>query len=211
MDLPFDASGWETAMRVPNAVHESRPWRIGEIAPDFALEDAWALPVYGGAGDFPALLEVMTSRDLAREASPVTRALFAVRWQLGRWFGWDRAAERPIPGRVSEAPEVSLAGRLPADLRGTAAGLKSGSPFSPLYRTDREFAAEISNQTVHGVLHLGWVDRGQGRYQGQLAVYVKPRGRFGRQYMAFITPFRRWIVYPALMRQIERVWQARGR
>jgi hypothetical protein len=196
-------------MRIPNAVHAARPWRIGEIAPDFTLEDAWALPVYGGAGDFPALLEVMTSRDLAREASPVTRALFAVRWQLGRWFGWDEAAERPIPGR-SGTSEVSLAGRLPGDLRGTAAGLRFGSQFSPLYRTDTEFAAEISNQTVHGVLHLGWVDRGQGRYQGQLAVYVKPRGRFGKQYMAFITPFRHWIVYPALLRQIERAGQARG-
>ena len=56
-------------MRVPNAVHESRPWRIREIAPDFTLEDVWALPVYGGADDFPHLLEVMASRDLSREAS----------------------------------------------------------------------------------------------------------------------------------------------
>jgi hypothetical protein len=195
-------------MRVPNAVHASRPWRIGEIAPDFRLEDAWALPGYGGAGDFPALLEVMTSRELASGASPATRLLFGVRWLLGRWFGWDDAAQRPIPG---EASETSLTGRLPADLRGTAAGLAIGSRFSPLYRTDTEFAAEISNQTVHGVLHLGWVDRGQGRYQGEMGVYVKPRGRLGQQYMAFITPFRHWIVYPALLRQIERDWQARGR
>jgi Protein of unknown function (DUF2867) len=194
-------------MRVPNAIHESRPWRIGKIAPDFRLEDAWALPVYGGAADFPALLEVMMSRELTSGASPVTRLLFGVRWMLGRWFGWDGAAQRPIPGR----DEASLAERLPADLRGTAAGLAIGSRFSPLYRTDTEFAAEISNQTVHGVLHLGWVDRGQGRYQGQLGVYVKPRGRFGQQYMAVITPFRHWIVYPALLRQIERAWQARGR
>ena len=194
-------------MRLPNAVHESRPWRIAEIAPDFRLEDAWALPVYGGAGDFPALLEVMTSRDLAREASPVTRLLFGVRTMLGRWLGWDDAAQRAIPGR----DEVSLAERLPADLRGTAAGLRTGSSFTPLYRTGTEFAAEISNQTVHGVLHLAWVDRGQGRYQGQLAVYVKPRGRLGRQYMAFIAPFRHWLVYPALLRQIERAWRARGR
>ena len=193
-------------MRLPNAVHESRPWRIREIAPDFTLEDVWALPVYGGAGDFPALLEVMTSRDLASEASAVTRLLFGVRRLLGRWFGWDDAAERPIPGR----DEASLAERLPADLRGTAADLGTGSSFSPLYRTDTEFAAEISNQTVHGVLHLAWVDRGQGRYQGRLAVYVKPRGRLGQRYMALIAPFRRWIVYPALLRQIERAWQARA-
>jgi hypothetical protein len=193
-------------MRLPNAVHAARPWRIGEIAPDFRLEDAWALPVYGGAGDFGALLEVMTSRELASGASPATRLLFWIRWLLGRWFGWDDGAQRPIPG---EACQTSLAGRLPADLRGTAAGMRAGS-FSPLYRTDTEYAAEISNQTVHGVMHLTWVDRGQGRYQGQLAVYVKPRGWLGQRYMTLITPFRRWIVYPALLRQIERAWQTRS-
>ena len=192
-------------MRLPNATHESRPWRIREIAPDFTLEDVWALPVHGGAGDFPALLAVMASHDLTREASTVTRLLFEVRWLLGRWFGWDDGAERPIPGQA----ETTLAERLPDDLRGTAAGLRLGSRFAPLYRTDTEFAAEISNQTVHGVMHLAWVDRGEGRYQGQMAVYVKPRGRLGKQYMSFIAPFRHWVVYPALLRQIERAWQER--
>ncbi len=79
----------------------------------------------------------------------------------------------------------------------------------PLYRTDVEFAAELSNQTVHGAMHLAWVDRGEGRYQGQMAVYVKPRGRVGKGYMALIKPFRYWIVYPALMRQTERMWNGR--
>ena len=160
---------------------------------------------YWHFADRQALLEVMTSRDLARNASPVTRLLFGARLLLGRWFGWDDGAERPIPGRS----EASLAERLPDDLRGTAAGLRMGSSFSPLYRTGTEFAAELSNQTVHGVMHLAWVDRGHGRYQGQMAVYVKPRGRLGHQYMAFIAPFRHWVVYPALLRQIERAWQAR--
>ena len=105
---------------------------------------------------------------------------------------------------------VPLAGRLPGDLRGTAADLKFDSlPFAPLYRTDVEFAAELSNRTVHGVLHLAWVDQGEGRYQGQMAVYVKPRGRLGQGYMALIRPFRYWIVYPALMRQTGRAWDAR--
>ena len=90
------------------------------------------------------------------------------RWSIA---SWDGGAARPIPGR----DEASLAERLPDDLRGTAAGLRLGSSFSPLYRTGTEFAAELSNQTVHGVLHLAWVDRGHGRYQGQMAVYVKPR------------------------------------
>ena len=194
-------------MRLPNAAHASRPWRIREIAPDFTLEDVWALPVYGDAGGFPALLEVMASRDLAHSASGLTRLLFGVRWMLGRWFGWDDDADRPIPGK----DEASLAERLPEDLRGTAADLKFGSLFSPLYRTDTEFAAELSNQTVHAVMHLAWADQGQGRYQGQMAVYVKPRGRFGKQYMAFIAPFRHWVVYPALLRQIERATAQRLR
>src|SRR5262249_61141441 len=117
----------------------------------FAAADASARPVSAGAGDFPALLEVMTSRDLAREASGVPRLLFGIRWQLGRWFGWDDGAARPIPGR----DEVSLAERLPDDLRGTAVGLRPGSLFSPPYRTRTEFAPGLSNHTAHRVLHLG--------------------------------------------------------
>ena len=61
------------------------------------------------------------------------------------------------------------------------------------------------------MLHLAWVDQGDGRYQGQMAVYVKPRGLFGKGYMAFIKPFRYAVVYPALMRHIERAWTRRVR
>jgi hypothetical protein len=194
-------------MRLPNATHESRPWRIREIAPDFTVEDVWALPVHGGAGDFQTLLEVMGSRDRATAESLAARVLWRVRWCLGSWLGWDDDAEElPIPATT----ETSLTARLPDDLRDTVADLDFASlPFEPLYRTDVEFAAELSNRTVHGVMHLAWVDQGEGRYQGQMAVYVKPRGRLGRGYMALIRPFRYRVVYPALMRQIERAWNAR--
>jgi Protein of unknown function (DUF2867) len=40
-------------------------------------------------------------------------------------------------------------------------------------------------------------------------VYVKPRGTLGDAYMAAIAPFRHRVVYPALMRQIGRAWDAR--
>lgn len=43
-----------------------------------------------------------------------------------------------------------------------------------------------------------------------MAVLVKPNGLFGRTYMAAIKPFRYLIVYPALMRQIDRRWRARA-
>jgi len=204
-------------MRVPNAAHESRPWRIREFTPDFTLEDVWALPASGGVDDFQTLLDLMASSDPVSSNSLPTRVLWRLRDLLGAVFrlgrisppgdGDEDAGKLPIPG----TNETSLAGRLPDDLRGTAAGMRFGSlPFAPLYRTDDEFAAEVSNQTVHGVMHLGWADQGDGRYQGQMAVYVKPRGRLGQGYMALIKPFRYLIVYPALMRQVERTWNARA-
>lgn len=200
-------------MRIPNSAHESRPWRIREIVPDFTLEDAWALPARGGAEEFGALLKLLAASDPANAESLPTRALWRLRDHLGAWFDLGRIAAPangrgalPIPG----TKETSLAERLPDDLRGTAADVDFASlPFVPLYRTEGEFAAEISNQTVHGVMHLGWADQGGGRHQGQMAVYVKPRGRFGSAYMALIKPFRHLIVYPALMRQTERTWEAR--
>jgi len=200
-------------MRVPNATHESRPWRIREITADFILEDVWALPAHGAAEDFQTLLDLMASSDPVSAGSLPTRVLWRVRDLLGAAFRLGRISapadsddKLPIPGTL----ETSLTERLPDELRGTAAGMRFGSlPFEPLYRTDDEFAAEISNQTVHGVMHLGWADQGEGHYQGQLAVYVKPRGRLGQGYMALIKPFRYAIVYPALMRRIERTWDAR--
>jgi uncharacterized protein DUF2867 len=204
-------------MRIPNSVHESASWRVREIVPDFTLEDVWALPVHGGAEDFETLLALMAASDPANADSAAARFLWRLRDRLGRWFDLgriaapveghgDAAGRLPIPGTA----ETSLSERLPEDLRGTAAGLDFGSlPFEPLYRTETEFAAEISNRTVHGLMHLAWVEQGGGRCQGQMAVYVKPRGAFGRGYMALIKPFRYAIVYPALLRQVERTWDAR--
>ena len=206
-------------MRVPSAAAVARPWRIHEIAPDFTVEDVWALPAHGGADEFPALLDVMFSLDFPRGSSLAVRLLWGARDLLGRWFDLGRvvATSDSRPDHLAGEPRVlgphesSLVDRLPDDLRHTAADQESrATPFHPLYLTDDEYAAEVSNRTVHGVLHLAWVDVGDGHHQGQMAVYVKPRGRFGRAYMSFIRPFRYLVVYPALMRHIERAWNRRG-
>ena len=194
-------------MRLPNAEHERRSWRIHELVPDFTLEDVWALPTPGGPDDFPRLVELAGSFDPAHAESGPTRFLWNLRDRLGRWFDLGEISK---PVDAGEAAEGSLRHRLPPDLRATAADFDFSSlPFVPLYRLDREAAAEVSNRTVHAVAHLGWVERDEGRYTGTMAVYVKPRGAFGRAYMAAIKPFRYWIVYPALLRQIERAWSAR--
>jgi hypothetical protein len=201
--------------RIPNSEHESRPWRIREIVPDFTLEDAWALPVEGDADEFLAFQELAGSLDPSEADSRATRSLWQLRDLLGKWFGLGEIhvedgdppeEELPIPGTTA----TTLAERLPDDLRGTATDIDFGSlPFTPLYRTDREAAAEVSNRTVHGVLHFAWVEQGDGRFRAQMAVYVKPRGLFGRAYLGAIKPFRYLLVYPALMREFGRAWAQR--
>ncbi len=201
--------------RLPNAVHEVRPWRIHEIVPDFTLEDVWALPAQGGPEGFAELLELAASFDPAHADSAATRFLWNLRDRLGAWFDLGRIS---VPAKTAKGglsspgtDEGSLVARLPEDLRETVGDFNFGSlPFAPLYRTELEAAAEISNKTVHAVGHIAWVDQGEGLYRGQMAVYVKPRGAFGHGYMQLIKPFRYWIVYPALMRQFEQAWEQRG-
>jgi Protein of unknown function (DUF2867) len=188
-------------MKLPNAAHTSRPWRIHAITRDFRLEDVWALPTPGGPDDFPRLVEGVASGDPSQTSSPANRLLWAIRWKLGALLGWDE------PGTGLGARVPTLRDRLPADLRAAPAGPQPEKvPFQPLYLLADEWAAEIANKTVHGVLHLGWVPDGDGGYRGQLAVLVKPNGLLGRAYMAAIKPFRHLIVYPAMLRRIERDW-----
>jgi Protein of unknown function (DUF2867) len=205
-------------MRLPNTAHTSRPWRIHALTGDFRLEDVWALPTPGGRDDFPRLVHQFASgdpselnargqfvgsdesRDLRARAM---RVLFAFRWKLGELLGWD-APDSGVGSRVSTLRE-----RLPADLREAPRGPDlRGVPLTSVYLTDDEWAAELANRTVHSVMHIGWVPNEGGGYRGQMAVLVKPNGLFGRVYMAAIAPFRRLIVYPALIRGLGRQWGA---
>jgi hypothetical protein len=198
-------------MKLPDTAHTSRPWRIHELTPDFRLEDVWALPTPGGPDDLARLVEQFAGVDEPQALDAegrfvgesdgfragVSRALFALRWQLGAWFGWD-----------DRACVETLRDRLPADLRETPGPDPKSVPFSSLYLTHDEWAAEIVNRTAHAVMHIGWVPDGAGGYTGQMAVLVKPNGRFGEAYMAAIAPFRHLIVYPVLIPSIGRRWQA---
>ena len=188
-------------VRLPPSAHTSRPWRIHEVAPDFRLEDVWALPTPGERDDFPLLVRMVASLDPASSASLPVRTLFALREKLGALLRWDD----PSTG-IGERVD-SLRQRLPADLRDTADAAFDSVPFDPLFLTGDEFAAETANRTVHGVIHVGWVSDGDG-YRGQLAILVKPNGLLGNAYMTAITPFRYLIVYPTLMREFGRAWQA---
>jgi hypothetical protein len=188
--------------RLPTTAHTSRPWRIHELTSDFQLEDVWALPTPGGPDDFPRLVRLATSLDPSKSSSRVARTLFAVRWSVGGLLGWDD----PAAGFGARVP--TLRDRLPADLRERSHGADFVAlPFTPLYLTEDEWAAEIANRTVHAVMHIGWVPDEAGGYHGQMAVLVKRNGLLGSAYMAAIRPFRHLLVYPPMLRDIEREWR----
>lgn len=192
-------------MRLPTTAHTTRPWRIHEIAGDFHVEDVWALPTPGGPDDLPYLVRQITegAGDGTTISSPVYRGLFALRWKLGKLFGWDKPDDG-LGTRVG-----TLRDRLPADLLEAPRGPDPRTvPFRSVYQLHDEWAAELANRTVHAVMHIGWVLAENGGHRGQMAVLVKPNGFFGTLYMAGIKPFRYVGVYPALFRAMGRQWQA---
>ncbi|MFD5097539.1 DUF2867 domain-containing protein [Streptomyces albidochromogenes] len=192
-----------SGLRLSSTGHTSRPWRIHEVAGDFRLEDVWLLPTPGGPDDLHHLVQQMADgEDGPHGGNPVGRFLFAVRWKLGALLGWDKQ-DSGVGGRVA-----TLRDRLPDDLREGSQGPDLiGAPFTSVFQTHDEWAAEYANKTMHGVMHIGWVADGEGGYRGQMAVLVKPNGRLGSLYMLAIKPFRYAGVYPALMRSIAREWQ----
>jgi hypothetical protein len=192
------------AVRLPNTAHTAQPWRIHELARDFRLEDVWQLATALGPDDFPRLVQMIASFDPAQSSSCAVRTLFAIRWRLGDLLGWDG----PSTGVGSRVP--TLRDRLPADLRETSAPEFEALPFSSLYPTQDEFAAEIANQTMHGIMHLGRAPEVTGGFRAQMAVLVKPNGLLGSAYLVAIRPFRHLIVYPAMINEGQREWQARN-
>jgi hypothetical protein len=187
-------------MRLPSAAHTSLPWRIHELTRDFRLEDVWAVPTPGGREDFARLVRLIAAGHPS-EGSPVARTLWAIRWKIGKLFGWDR----PETGVGRRVP--TLRERLPVDLREAASGPDFDAlPFRSLYLLDDEWAAEIANQT-ESCTSAG-SRMGLAAIAGQMAVLVKPNGLLGTVYLEAIRPFRHLLVYPSMMQAIARNWRA---
>ena len=189
-------------MRLASSQYTSRPWRLHEIAADFEVEDVWQLPTPGGPDDLDRLVRGFAGSG-APAPSGLVGLLMAARRTLGAWFGWD-APEKGLGSRVRSVHE-----RLPDDLAAGPRGPQLPVPaFRSVFQTHDEWVAETANGTVHALVHVGWVRCDDGVHRAQATVLVRPNGRTGRLYMAFITPFRRAIVYPRMLRAIGRRWQS---
>jgi len=197
--------------RIDHEEHVTRDWRVHDLVRDFELLDVWEYPVRARPPHDLAYFADFTrraERDLITGAGPVAR-LFRLRAVMGRVLGWDDDREPlPIPG----CAETTLRARLEPG-EAAESGTESLSPvegmgFEMVYQFDNELLHEISNATVHAAMHISWVDKRDGTHAPRMAVYVKTRGWLGRAYMALISPFRRYLVYPGLMRMMKSSWSA---
>lgn len=203
-------------MRLDPKEHLEHPWLVSSLAADFELLDVWRYPIEIDLGipldRFIGFVE-SSQGEMISKNSPAG-ALFRLRKALGKIFHWDDdlttpSKAPPIPGcretsmrdRLSDAAQ-----EIQARTSRSSSKDEADSSFKLVYQLEDETLREISNKTVHALMHLARVPVSATHWSPQMAVYVKTRGSLGRFYMALISPFRHHIVYPAIMRSAKRGW-----
>jgi hypothetical protein len=180
----------------------AQPFRVHSFLSGVTMHDVWVvdLPAVSGKVTLQEFRQRTKSRDLAARISWPARALFGLRFFLGRIFGWDKEPRRNKPEYFVE--------RLTAEDRERSivpAGTLE-SFFRMVYSFENEILLEIMNRTAHAALLSALAETPQG-YRFYFAVYVCELGWVTRAYMALIDPFRRWLVYPAILKQVRRNWE----
>ena len=189
-------------MRLDPDEFRARPLRVHALLRDIPLEDAWAVPLSGG-GAGRTVQDVRAVMLAGRETAPaVVRGLFQLRRRIGALFGWDD--QRPAWNAESYADRLSPEDRARSLV---APGTPDGS-FRLLYRFEDEQLGELRNATVRAFASLS-IRQTSGGYLAYLGVFVQPVHRFTRLYMAIIAPFRRLVVYPAIIRKVQGAWVER--
>ncbi len=188
-------------MRADPADYARLPLRAHSLLEDVPLHDVWSVELHGGGPGrtLQDLRSAVSMRQLSG-ASPVVGFFFWLRRQLGRLFRWDRG--------ISDPAESTYLRRLTAADR-RASLIEPGTPEGPgrvLYALPSESVGEIRNATVHAFSVFALVERDQG-YRLYWAIYVLPVGGITRWYMRLIDPFRRRLIYPAILRHIGAAWE----
>src|SRR5579859_4347816 len=179
------------------------PLRVHTFLADIPLHDVWAV-------DLPAHCDSVTLSEFLRRARenrsdeinrfpPVARALFRFRFFLGRIF---RLEEEP-----KDAAAAAFGSRLTAEDRARSS-VASGTPeglFRVVYRFENEQLVEMQNRTVHAAALSALAERTDS-YRFYFAVYVRQRTWITPFYMGLIDPFRKWIIYPAMLKTIRATW-----
>jgi hypothetical protein len=183
------------------------PLRVHAFLPDVPLHDVWAV-------DLPTHRDGVTLSEFLRRASqcgcdtadteinrlpPVARALFRLRFFLGRIFR--------LEAEPKDALAASFGSRLTPEDRARSfavSGTQQGL-FRVVYRFENEQLLEIQNRTVHAAALSALAERADC-YRFYFAVYVRQTTWITPFYMGLIDPFRKWIIYPAMLKTIRATW-----
>jgi hypothetical protein len=178
------------------------PLRVHTFLAGVPLHDVWAV-------DLPTHRDAVTLSEFLRLASlgdadinrlpPVARALIRLRLFLGSVFR--------LEAEPKDALAASFGNRLTPEDRArsfVAPGTPEGL-FRVVYRFENEQLLEIQNRTVHAAA-LSALARRTDSYRFYFAVYVRQTNWITPFYMGLIDPFRRWIIYPALLKKIRATW-----
>jgi len=186
-------------MRASPAEYLSLPLRAHDLLRGVPLYDVSTVDLPGGG----AGRSVADVRAIESSAAPsrIANALYGVRRLLGHAFGWDQVQMRPEDSLVSRLSERD---RRDSEI---APGTPDG-PFRLLYQFRGEALSEIRNGTVQGYVCVALAPIATG-YRLYLAVYVRLVSWVSRPYLVAIEPFRRFILYPAMLRRIRRAWLAK--
>lgn len=178
---------------------ERLPLRVHDFLADVPLHDVWAIDLPRARPGITLEAFLTATHGRAFRPSFMVRALLAIRFAIGRPFRWDREPSTAV-GEIFASRLTSadiLKSLVPA---GTPAGL-----FRVVYRFENEQLLEVINRTVHGAALSALVETPRG-YRFYFGVYVRSVGRLTPLYMAIIDPFRKWIVYPSLLRSLRDTW-----
>jgi hypothetical protein len=187
-------------VRATSQEYEKIDLRAHSLLAGVPIHDVWAEDLPGGGPDRTIVdLRALVSVENLSEINAAVRFLFRLRGWLGVLFGWDSESGNDPPGSFLE--KLS-----PADRENSlvAPGTREGR-FRVLYVSPREAISEIQNATVHAFSVFVLVESATG-YRFYWSIYVQPVGRITSWYMRLIDPFRRFIVYPAVLRHVRAAW-----
>jgi hypothetical protein len=189
-------------MRIPAEEFRTLDLEVHSFLAGVALRDVSAIDLPGGGPDRSISdVRALLFRDDALTATVPVRILFSLRLQLGRLFGWDRTAHEHAGDSYVEKLSDEQRSRSLAD-----PGISDGA-FRLVYLFPREVLGEVRNATVHAFSCMA-IQRTASGYRFYWAIYVKNISRFTPVYMALIEPFRRFVVYPAILRRLRDSWVA---
>jgi hypothetical protein len=176
------------------------PLRAHALLADVPLHDVWAvdLPRHRDGVTLTMVLRLANQVGI-NKLPPVARALFRLRFLLGRILR--------LEAEPKDALATSFVGRLTAEDR-VRSVVAPGTPegmFRVVYRFDNEQLLEMQNRTAHAAALSVLTERSDS-YRFYFAVYVCKRTWITPFYMGLIDPFRRWIIYPALLDKIRTIW-----